>query len=47
MGIVKVSQLDSLNPNKLFNDVCGMRKKMKLKEVQNPTLDEIKSWIVS
>ena len=47
MGISQVNQLDSLNPNKLFNDVCGMRKKMKLLDVKNPTLEEVKSWIES
>jgi lysyl-tRNA synthetase class 2 len=45
LGIQTISQLKELNPNKLFNDVCGMRKKMKLKEVKNPTLDEVKAWI--
>ena len=45
VGIESLDQLKDLNPNKLFNDVCGMRKKMKLKEVKNPTLDEVKSWI--
>ena len=45
LGIQTISQLKELNPNKLFNDVCGMRKKMKLKEVKNPTLDEVKAWV--
>jgi lysyl-tRNA synthetase class 2 len=45
LGIQTIAQLKELNPNKLFNDVCGMRKKMKLKEVKNPTLDEVKTWI--
>ncbi|MGK7392821.1 MAG: lysine--tRNA ligase [Candidatus Cyclobacteriaceae bacterium M2_1C_046] len=43
LGIVTIKQLKDANPNKLFNDVCGMRKKMKL-DVQNPTLDEVKEW---
>ena len=43
MGINTLAQIDDANVNKLFNDVCGMRKKMKL-EIQNPTLDEVKSW---
>ncbi|MEM6523888.1 MAG: lysine--tRNA ligase [Bacteroidota bacterium] len=47
LGIITVEQLKESNPNKLFNDVCGMRKKMKLKEVKNPDLDEVKSWIHS
>jgi len=47
LGISSLDQLKSSAPNKLFNDVCGMRKKMKLKEVKNPTLDEVKAWIKS
>ena len=46
LGMVTIEQLKQANPNKLFNDVCGMRKKMKLKEVKNPDLDEVKSWLV-
>lgn len=42
-GITTLEQLDEVNPNKLFNDVCGLRKKMKL-DIQNPTLDEVKGW---
>ncbi len=45
LGFTKVDQLRDANPNKLFNDVCGMRKKLKLKEVKNPDLEEVKSWI--
>ena len=45
MGIQTIADLKDLNPNKLFNDVCGMRKKMKLKEVKNPSLEEVKAWI--
>lgn len=45
LGFQTTTQLKEANVNKLFNDVCGMRKKMKLKEVQNPNLDEVKSWI--
>jgi lysyl-tRNA synthetase, class II len=44
LGINTLAQLDAANANKLFNDVCGMRKKMKL-EVQNPGLDEVKGWL--
>ncbi len=29
----------------LFNDVCGMRKKMKLEDVKNPTLEEVEGWL--
>ena len=43
IGINTLAQIDEANVNKLFNDVCGMRKKMKL-DVQNPSLDEVKAW---
>lgn len=45
VGIHTLQQLKNSSPNKLFNDVCGMRKKMKLNDVKNPSLDEVKSWI--
>jgi len=45
LGIQTITQLKELNPNKLFNDVCGMRKKLKLKDVKNPTLEEVTEWI--
>jgi lysyl-tRNA synthetase class 2 len=44
MGFVTIEQLKSANPNKLFNDLCGARKKMKL-EIPNPTLEEVKGWL--
>lgn len=31
-------------PSKLFNDICGMRKKLKL-EIKAPSLDDVKSWV--
>lgn len=31
--------------SKLFNDVCGMRKKLKLNDVKNPTLEEVQGWM--
>ncbi len=45
VGIQTIPQLKEANPNKLFNDVCGMRKKMKLNDVKNPTLEEVQSWV--
>ena len=45
LGISTVEQLKAANPNKLFNDLCGLRKKMKL-EIANPTADEVKGWLV-
>ncbi|MTI20401.1 lysine--tRNA ligase, partial [Fulvivirga sp. RKSG066] len=44
LGFDTIDKLKEANPNKLFNDVCGTRKKMKLKEVKNPDLDEVKGW---
>lgn len=44
-GILTIEQLKAANANKLFNDVCGMRKKMKLNDVKNPTLEEVTAWI--
>lgn len=43
-GIHTLPQLKEANPNKLFNDVCGLRKKMKL-DVKNPTLEEVQDWV--
>jgi lysyl-tRNA synthetase class 2 len=44
MGISNKTQLKSLNPNKLFNDLGGMRKKLKL-ETPMPSLDDVKAWV--
>jgi len=38
-------QFKSQKASKLFNDVCGLRKKLKLENVQNPTLEEVESWL--
>ncbi|MFN8416274.1 MAG: lysine--tRNA ligase [Cytophagaceae bacterium] len=43
LGISTKDQLKAANPNKLFNDLCGLRKKMKL-EIPNPSIDEVKGW---
>ncbi len=45
LGYLNISSLKEANANKLHNDVCGMRKKMKLKDVQNPTKDEVEAWL--
>lgn len=47
LGFLTISALKEANANKLHNDVCGMRKKMKLKEVKNPTKEEVQGWINS
>ncbi|MDQ3190336.1 MAG: lysine--tRNA ligase [Bacteroidota bacterium] len=43
-GIVTLEDLKAANPNKLFNDLCGMRKKLKL-EIPAPSIDDVKSWV--
>ncbi|RRB04580.1 lysine--tRNA ligase [Larkinella rosea] len=43
MGFQHVNQLAGANANKIFNDLGGMRKKLKL-DVTMPTLDQVKSW---
>lgn len=45
LGFDTIEKLKEANPNKLFNDVCGTRKKMKLKDVKNPDLEEVKGWL--
>jgi lysyl-tRNA synthetase class 2 len=45
LGLVSVDAIKSSKPGKLFNEVCGMRKKMKLEDVANPTIEEIEGWI--
>ncbi|MBP8849120.1 MAG: lysine--tRNA ligase [Breznakibacter sp.] len=42
-GYNKVDELLQANPNKLFQDLCGLNKKHKL-ELKNPSLDEVKGW---
>ncbi|MBL7877190.1 MAG: lysine--tRNA ligase, partial [Cyclobacteriaceae bacterium] len=45
MGILTVTKLKEIKATKLFNDIPGMRKKLKLNSVQNPTLQEIEGWL--
>jgi lysyl-tRNA synthetase class 2 len=45
IGITTLAQLKEVKASKLFNDVCGMRKKMKLENVQNPTMAEVEEWL--
>ena len=44
MNIQTIEQLKEMDPNKLFNDVCGRRKKLKL-EVPNPTKEDVENWV--
>ncbi len=46
LGFTTLKKLKEANLNKLFNDVCGMRKKMKLNDVRNPTIEEVQTWLV-
>jgi lysyl-tRNA synthetase class 2 len=43
MGINTLEELKAANPNKVFNDLGGMRKKMKL-ELTLPTKEEVMAW---
>ena len=45
IGMNTLSQLSEFNVNKLHNDLCGMRKKMKLKDLENPTKEAVQNWI--
>ncbi|HNW97155.1 MAG TPA: lysine--tRNA ligase [Bacteroidales bacterium] len=42
-GYTTVDAVKSANPNKFFNDLCGLRKKMKL-EIPAPTIEQVKQW---
>jgi lysyl-tRNA synthetase class 2 len=44
LGIQSMAQMKEMKASKLFNDVCGLRKKMKL-EITNPTLQEVEGWL--
>ena len=45
LGITAKEQLKAMKASKLFNDVCGLRKKMKLENVKNPTMEEVEKWL--
>jgi lysyl-tRNA synthetase class 2 len=44
LGFLTIDELKKANPNKLLNDIGGMRKKMKL-EVKAATKEEIEGWL--
>ncbi|MGY6546566.1 MAG: lysine--tRNA ligase [Cyclobacteriaceae bacterium] len=44
LNIHTIEQLKEMDANKLFNDVCGRRKKLKL-QVPNPTKEEVEGWL--
>ncbi len=43
-GYTSPSALKGINPNKLFNQLCGLRKKMKI-DTPAPRAEDVKSWI--
>lgn len=45
LGFVTIEGLKENIASKLFNDICGMRKKMKLNDVKNPTKEEVEGWL--
>jgi len=45
MGFNTIEELKAGNPNKVFNDLGGMRKKLKL-DIAMPTKDEVTAWFV-
>src|SRR5690606_35735412 len=45
LNIQTLDQLREQNVNKLFNDVCGRRKKLKL-DVPNPTKEDVENWLL-
>lgn len=45
LGIQSLAQMKDIKTSKLFNDVCGARKKMKLEGIQNPTMEEVEGWL--
>ncbi|SFE68111.1 lysine--tRNA ligase [Thermoflexibacter ruber] len=44
LGFLTIEDLKKANANKLFNDLGGMRKKMKL-EVKLPSKEEVEKWV--
>jgi lysyl-tRNA synthetase class 2 len=45
-GIMMVSDLKGINPNKFHQDICGLNKKNKL-GLKNPTKEDVANWIES
>jgi lysyl-tRNA synthetase class 2 len=44
LGFLTIEELKKANPSKLFNDLGGMRKKMKL-DIQLPSKEEVEKWV--
>lgn len=45
LGYFEIEKLKAVKATKLHQDVSGMRKKLKLKEVKNPSLEEVEGWL--
>lgn len=45
-GIWTMEALSTANPNKLFQEICGINKKFKL-GLKNPSNEEVKTWVES
>ncbi len=45
-GIYTKDHLKGVNPSKLFNEVCGLRKKLKL-DLKNPSKEEVEAWVAA
>ncbi len=43
LNFMTVDQLQAANPNKLFNDLGGVRKKLKM-DMPMPTLEQVRGW---
>lgn len=43
-GYNEVKSLADVNPNKLYQEICGLNKKFKM-ELNNPSMEEVKSWV--
>ncbi len=46
LGVTTVAALAPMNPNKLFQELCGFNKKNKL-GLANPTNDDVKAWVAA
>ncbi|WP_026998527.1 lysine--tRNA ligase [Eisenibacter elegans] len=45
LKLLTIEELRKQDPNKLHQEVCGMRKKLKLNDVQNPSKEEVAAWL--
>ncbi len=46
IGVTTVAALAPMNPNNLFQDLCGYNKKNKL-GLTNPSADDVKAWVAA